>query len=334
MNHTFSHRILPPLLLVLFGSLLSGLAVASGCPSGTVKIGERSEETPDAIVIHPICQQIADASEQAAAAARTYTPSGNALIGGTGWIFGYNAVPGSNPKVLKHAQELARRLSEEEGIAYNESIAFERYNFVLGIAASTTALDDLGARVLFDELRAGQASAETQALYNSLKGRQFDELACHSNGAMVCLAALENGDIKADHVVLFGPQITLESLRQWNDLIEKTRPNHIATLQLYLNTGDPVPMASLLGSNLGTLAASPLLLAPLSRAPVLAKTIQTIAPGIHTTIFDCANGFDVKCHELQRYKENRGDCAKRSTIRVRGTSLPGTGDYVEPPPPC
>jgi hypothetical protein len=38
---------------------LSGQAAPAACPPGTVKVGEHREETPDAIIIHPICQEVA-----------------------------------------------------------------------------------------------------------------------------------------------------------------------------------------------------------------------------------------------------------------------------------
>lgn len=262
---------------------------------------------------------------------KTYKPSGNALIGGTSWIFGYNAPPGTDPEVLKRAHTIARRLAEEEAVPYNENIAFQRYNFVLGVAASTETLQDLGSRVIFDELSAGQYTAKTQGLYSSLKGRKFGELACHSNGAMVCLAAVENRDVEAAHIVLFGPQITLESLKMWDDLVKSGR---VQTLQIYINQGDPIPAASLLAGNPITLAASPLLAAPLFRAQVLKAVLGTLAPSAHVTIFACGNAPDIACHDMKRYKENRGDCLASPGRIVPGTTVPGGGGVVEPPPPC
>ena len=79
---------------------------------------------------------------------------------------------------------------------------------------------DLKIRVVFDELTKGQFSANEQRLYEKLRGKQFDVLGCHSNGAMICLAALENKDIKAENVVLYGPQVTRESLEMWDKLVQ------------------------------------------------------------------------------------------------------------------
>jgi hypothetical protein len=299
------------------------------CPEGTVEVGVSVTSTGTAtettITRNHVCQQLPESQPE------TYKPSGNALIGGTGWIFGYNAPPGTDPEVLKRAQIIARRLAEEEGVPYNEKIAFQKYNFVLGVAASTQTLQDLGGRVIFDELNAGQYTAKTQELYNSLKGRQFDELACHSNGAMVCLAALENRHVKATHVVLFGPQITLESLKMWDDLVKSGR---VQTLQIYINQGDPIPAASLLAGNLVTLAASPLIAGPLFHASVLKGVLGTVAPSAHVTTFACGDSPDVECHDLRRYKENRGDCAPSPARAVPGTSIPGQSGVIEPPPPC
>jgi hypothetical protein len=111
--------------------------------------------------------------------------------------------------------------SKLAGSAYDEGVDCKRYQFVLGMAVSVDAFTDLKGRVAFDDLTNGQFSANGQGLYDKLRGKGFGELGCHSNGAMVCLAALENKDIKAERVVLYGPQVTRESPEVWDQLVRE-----------------------------------------------------------------------------------------------------------------
>jgi hypothetical protein len=74
--------------------------------------------------------------------------------------------------------------------------------------------------------------------YATLTGRSFHELACHSNGAMVCLAALERKDVKADNVMLYGPQPTEKALEEWDGMI---RSGQAISVTLVINSGESVP---------------------------------------------------------------------------------------------
>jgi len=123
-----------------------------------------------------------------------YIPSGNGFVGGTAWVVGYN-VKNADPAFVAKSQEMLRQQMELAGIPYSAAIDFHRYNFVIGIAASTNIFTDLARRVVFDELKNGRFSRDIQVAYNSLKGRQFNDLGCHSNGAMICLAAIANREI-------------------------------------------------------------------------------------------------------------------------------------------
>ncbi len=263
-----------------------------------------------------------------------FVPSGNALIGGMGWEFGYNVPPGSDPALVAKAQKIAARIAEAEGYPYNEKIDFQKYNFVLGLAASTNLYDDLTKRVVFDEFRRGQFTATQQNAYNSIKGRQFDVLACHSNGAMICLAALENNDVGAKHIVLFGPQITPESLYMWDELV---RRGHIASIQIYINQGDPVPAVAMLASAPAialAAAVAPVLGAPIFNADVLSKAIGVFAPSASVKTFACSNTIDPGCHDMKVYKVKTGACPASSGDRVPGTAIRGRDGVIEPPPPC
>lgn len=212
------------------------------------------------------------------------------------------------------------------GIPYNEAVDFDRFNFVLGIASSTSAFTDLRKRVVFDNLSAGKATPKMQSAYNSLKGRSFDELDCHSNGAMICLAALENKDIVADRVVLYGPQITPDSLALWQGLIASKR---VRSVQIYLNQNDPVPAVSM------ALSAKTALKVGLLDVNVMERFIKDSAPAIGVKVFACGSRVPtLDCHDLHAYKTSRG-CNKTSSGKiVPGTALPGGSGLLEPPPPC
>jgi hypothetical protein len=259
---------------------------------------------------------------------RRYRPSGNAFIGGTGWIAGYN-VQSANPTVIAQERAMLKKQMELAGQNYAEAVDFNRYNFVLGIGASTNIFLDLKNRVIFDEFTNGQFSAGAQGLYDSLKDRQFGELACHSNGAMVCLAALKNQDVRADHIVLYGPQITRESLRMWNELLQT---HQVKSVQIYINQNDPIPPFSLaLGDLFENLTAQ----AALLNSGVLKTMINEISPRIAVQTFSCGGGYPTPaCHGMTVYKRNRGCTPQPKGRPVPGTSRPGKVGVAEPPPPC
>jgi hypothetical protein len=76
-----------------------------------------------------------------------YHPSGNGMVGGTGWIVGYN-VPKPTPELIAKSRAM---LAEQEGLAghtYADAIDFDHYNFVIGIAADTDFGWDLVKRVI------------------------------------------------------------------------------------------------------------------------------------------------------------------------------------------
>lgn len=255
-----------------------------------------------------------------------FVPSGNGLIGGTTWIAGYNVPAGSSPALRAKAKKMLREQAELAGIPYNEAVDFERYNFVLGIAKSTSAFTDLRKRVLFDNLSNGKETTQMQAAYNSLKGRSFDELDCHSNGAMICLAALENKDIIADRVVLYGPQITPESLALWQGLILSRR---VRSVQIYINQNDPVPAVAMLFSSKAALKVG------LFNVNNMDRVIREAAPGVGVKVFSCGGSTPtLDCHDLRMYKTNRGCNRTSSGQIVPGTALPGGRGVLEPPPPC
>ena len=196
---------------------------------------------------------------------------------------------------------MVREQARFAGAAYDEGIDFERYNFVIGLANETVLWKDLSSRVIFEQLRNGQATASHQAAYSSLRNRQFDELGCHSNGAMICLAALMNEDVKTGAVVLYGPQITSESLKLWNWLLAEKR---ITLLKIVVAENDPVPPAALIFSP--ALVASPeahALAAPLLfKVDRLAGAIRQMSPQATVETFACdASLASLRCHDMGGY---------------------------------
>lgn len=262
---------------------------------------------------------------------RTYKPSGNGLVGGTGWIVGYN-VQNADPKLVARERQMMAQQMKLAGAHYNEGVDFDRYNFVLGIAASTDVFTDLGRRVVFDQFKKGQFSVENQKAYDSMKDRSFKELACHSNGAMVCLAALENNDVVADHVVLYGPQITIESLRMWDELV---RSGRVKSVQLNINQGDPVPPVTILtggGAATALLSSTVAMFSP----PSLSRVIEETAPKLLVRTKTCGDGgLTLDCHYMTAYKANENHKTHSSGEVVPGThsAFPDGHSYTEPPVP-
>jgi hypothetical protein len=257
-----------------------------------------------------------------------YRPTGNGLIGGTSWIVGYN-VQTADPKVTARAHEMMAQQMTLAGANYADAVDFQKYNFVLGIAASTNVTADLACRVLFDQLRNGQFTAQQQQSYNLVRGRQFGVLGCHSNGAMICLAALENEDVIADRVELYGPQLTRESLQMWQDLVKR---GHVKSVQIFINQGDPVPPFTIaLDQALhGKLAE---LTSPVLTAEGLSKYIHDQAPDVAVRTFGCTAAGTLGCHAMDVYRANISCTGRTRSAKVPGTALHGES-LLEPPLPC
>jgi hypothetical protein len=200
-------------------------------------------------------------------------------------------------------------LAEQEKLAghpYSDAIDFQRYNFVIGIAAYADFGSDLLARVItHDEFTEGRYSVENMPGYAALTGRSFNELACHSNGAMVCLAALERKDVKADNVVLYGPQITEKSLEEWDGLV---RSGQVKSVTLVFNSGDPVPPLSL-GFEDYFRSRAPLqpetyANKALLKTQDLTSAINETAPRLLVHVYDCTFTLSdpMHCHGMDTYR--------------------------------
>ena len=298
--------------------------------------------------VHAIRQRAQDESNaerlailraKASTNGRTYTYAGNGLIAGTSWTVYASRKPGEPEKRMCDAIKQQASLA---GAAYDAGTDCQRYQFVLGMATSVDNFTDLKNRVVFDELSNGQFSARTQGLYDKLRGKRFDELGCHSNGAMICLAALENEDAKAGTVVLYGPQVTRESLAMWDRLVKDGK---VESVKVYVNENDIVPGSSLAfmdlkesmrdssGIETALTAANS---ASLFTTDGLKHVFEEISPSLTVETFPCSRArtsFD--CHGMAMY-ESKVKCTGRSSGKpVAGTGIPGRrSDLPEPPLPC
>lgn len=284
---------------------------------------------------------------------RTYTFAGNGLILGTSDIVYAHREPGEPEQRMCDAIKQQARVAHKD---YGAAVDCSRYNFVLGMARSLDPFTDIRNRVVFDDLSNGRFSAQEQLLYEKLRGRQFDELGCHSNGAMICLAALENEDIQAANVVLYGPQVTRESLEMWNKLVQDGR---VKSVKVYLNENDPVPGASIAYSDLkksqealgptlnsfptadnavahgvraGSVIASD---TGLFQIDALKRTINETSPRLLVQTFPCdLDRSSFGCHAMTMFKAKVNCTGKSSGNAVPGTGLHGKDDLPEPPLPC
>lgn len=178
---------------------------------------------------------------------------GHGLVGGTTWTYGFKR---PQMKCDQHCKaDLDRRLKlqlltycaqkgdakdAEKCVADGLPFTPEIYDMVISMGSYNTALYDLATRVVFDGATYGEYSRQHKEIFASLKGRRFDVLDCHSNGAMLCLAALRSGDTAAKEVRLFGPQINPEAAKIWRDYSRRTGTK----ITVYINSGDPIAPVS------------------------------------------------------------------------------------------
>lgn len=178
-------------------------------------------------------------------------PAGpHGLVGGTTWTFGFQWPETKCDKQCK--SELDRKLDAQlagycanqtlTNLCLNEGLPFtpELYDTIVSMANSNSAIMDLATRVIFDGAMYGEYTRQHSEQFAGLKGKRFGVLDCHSNGAMLCLAALRSGDTSAKEVRLFGPQINPEAARLWQEYAFRTK----TVIKIYINTGDPITPAS------------------------------------------------------------------------------------------
>lgn len=275
------------------------IAVAKGSAAETLCHGDQTT------LLASLNSHIQRSNDFNAAVEATYRPSGNGMVGGTGWNMGYN-VPKPTPELIAKSRAMLAQQERLAGHNYSDAIDFDRYNFVIGIAAETNFVLDLMDRVVsHDEPTTGQYSIDRMPGYAALAGRSFKELACHSNGALICLAALRRKDVKAEAVVLYGPQITEKALSQWDELV---RSGQVKSVTLVLNSGDPVPPLSLaywdyvssrLEGRRETYENKALL-----QSTDLTSAVNETAPRLLVHLHDCSFNITdpLHCHDMATYK--------------------------------
>jgi hypothetical protein len=242
-----------------------------------------------------------------------YISSGHGLIGGVAWqnIAFYvppDLLPERDQELRAEADKRLQAAMDLAGFPKDKRIDTSQYNFVLGLAVSSGALTDAARRALRDNLSKGRATPAMQEQYDLLRGRSFEPLDCHSNGAMICLAALSNQDVEAPHVRLFGPQLTPGALAEWKQLLGSHR---IKTLQIYISDRDPVPPLSYLARNLipgkPTFDTAVHLTSEALKDEGMLLEDMGEEEGLKIIYVDChvesVFWFSLECHEVTHYQE-------------------------------
>ncbi len=175
------------------------------------------------------------------------------FVAGTGWVQGF--VRRENPRLEKMAEAEFERAKKLAGVT--EFMDPKDYDMLIGVAASHSFAFDLLSRVVGgplsfagDQTTLGEYSAASAPLYASLRGTQTPRLDCHSNGAMVCLAALRLGDVTGPKdsagktrldVKLYGPQLTPRAVAEWQKLLNQGK---VSSIEITITEGDPIAPAS------------------------------------------------------------------------------------------
>lgn len=232
-----------------------------------------------------------------------YQEYDHGLILGLTATGGFNVPPGSSDEMRKGAEKSF--IDQQHKIQEGPAVSAQGYDFVLGMAKAPEialhAPQEL-LRGLMDNAYVGAFSAYTRELYPSIKARSFDRLECHSNGAMVCLEALKQGDLAAREVKLFGPQVTTTSLTMWEQFLNEER---VEKVDVYWLEADPIPLVAL--------AIDPrhMLEAPQTGMPTQRTTLERLlskAPAIRFHVLSCPQFQAVSlknpfaCHRVQLYQ--------------------------------
>jgi len=229
------------------------------------------------------------------------------FVAGTGasiQAYAYNMPSNIPPEREQEVRNTIAKVFDRQLSALNipkaEFIDRRNYDFIIGVAIHRNPAFDLFGRVIWENLARGQATAALQQDYNKLKGRSFETLDCHSNGAMVCLAALSNRHVRTKHVRLLGPQITREALIEWEKLL---KDGQIASVEIYYNDRDPIPVLSYFGNDLVTSKKSAAVYGfaqELFGDNGLRREIERYAPSAKVSTFQCELSpwyvYSVGCH--------------------------------------
>lgn len=247
------------------------------------------------------------------------------LVGGTTWTFGFRWPLTKCDQKCQAGMKLSldRQLKlycssqsdPAQCVADGLPFTAADYDMVVSMASSHSAIEDLATRVVFDGSTFGEYSRQNKEIFASLSGRQFDTLDCHSNGAMLCLAALRSGKTTAKVVRLFGPQINPAAAERWKALQAKG-----VKVEIYINNGDPVPgfawklampqnrspklFTTAWAANTASLAATvPRALFNSfadSQTQVMDKALMKY--GLEVTRFTCQNRPSLSCHSMKDYE--------------------------------
>jgi tetratricopeptide (TPR) repeat protein len=257
-----------------------------------------------------------------------YKPAGSLMMLGTGSQTGWHA-PKNGLSAAEETQ--AGIIRDQLALARRdlpEGVDLELFNIGMGIAVSTSEAEDLFRRVLADQWASQPVPRSGMSGYNSIKGKYFSLLGCHSNGAMTCLYALGKGDAAARDVVLYGPQITPVTARLWQGLLEEGK---IRSLRLVINQGDPIPPLALAvnAHNMYNYAKRALLFNGVEMDLTLAELIPSAQIDVRSCAFKLSSPFS--CHRMTAYPQCKAS-------RLSEKTVPGTKGfldrrYTEPPPP-
>lgn len=202
-----------------------------------------------------------------------YPSVAKGLVGGTAWMFDTyfrEVAAGLTATERVEADIRYRARLRLAGIPEETYVAIKDYDFIIGLAASSNFLTDLDLRVLNDRDSLGRFTKFNHVQYDALKGHHFETLDCHSNGAMICLAALLSGDITADRVRILGPQITHQAAMDWRSMLDRHGlGNKIQSLEIIISDGDPVPPLSFYSLKDYTSDA------PLNRSHLLGENLES-----------------------------------------------------------
>ena len=195
-----------------------------------------------AVALYDLDPEIGRNLERAEDALR-WRPSGNGMILGTGAQERWAIPPGYS---REQRERLYAALTAQYRAANREiPPELSRFDFVIGVAYSSNRLADLLARVSRDQFTAIPVPEDERLGYSALRGRRFETLSCHSAGAMLCLLALVNDDVRATDVVLYGPQVTPSALQVWQRQLSSGR---IRSLRIVVADEDPIPPAAMMAN--------------------------------------------------------------------------------------
>lgn len=314
-------------------SLKPGTAAPKICPAGTTSSNGSCVAAPALKASEFLYASQTDRFEPMNSGGKVIDTSqppsdGRGLVGGTTWTYGFKRPKADCDEAcltkmrrqayLDHLDRCAQQEDPEKCV--NEPIPFtpDLYAFVMSAARYSTPLEDLVTRVAFDSATFGEFSRQNQEMFKEIKGKNFDVLDCHSNGAMLCLAALRSGDTKTKEVRLFGPQINAAAAQMWYEYSVKNN----VKVTIFINNGDPVPAASLafsspelgaagrqVGAWVENRMTDPVAVAKVMGAVLGAGTSEAVpeslrASGLQVVQFECSKLPSLDCHSMLQYEKN------------------------------